>query len=388
MGAMRDPMNWAIPLPLRLFGITVKVHLFFFVVTLGLFLRQVTQADNVVSWETILFVTVFLLFGLILLHEYGHCFAGRAVGGEASEVVIWPLGGLALVDVPQNWKAHTFTAAGGPLVNAVICLLTAATLVGFGYTPNLNPLANPYTAEMRNFRDGRTYTSAYGFKLYKKGTAEELSAPDIASKVGKPTELHEAVVKLPEAERALTPTPLVWVYRTFFLSWLLLLLNLLPAFPLDGGQILQGIIWGRSGFRQGTTIASYAGYVVGSLFIVGSIALNESLLMGLGLFILYSAWSRLQSLDAEESLYGDFSQGYLSLEQDDPPPRPKQPNLFKRAMTAWTARRIQRQMEQRQAEDERMDQLLDKIAKTGKDSLTEEEHRFMERVSARYRNRS
>ena len=54
---------------------------------------------------------------------------------------------------------------------------------------------------------------------------------------------------------------------------------------------------------------------------------------------------------------------------------------------ARAARRLQREIEQRQAEDDRMDELLDKIARYGKDALTDEEKRFMERVSARYRNR-
>jgi hypothetical protein len=57
-------------------------------------------------------------------------------------------------------------------------------------------------------------------------------------------------------------------------------------------------------------------------------------------------------------------------------------------MQARAARRIQREVEQRQQEDERMDQLLEKIARFGKEALTDEERRFMERVSARYRNRS
>src|SRR5438067_9034945 len=109
VGPMRDPMSWALPL-FRAFGIPVKVHIFFFVITLGLFIRQVATPGNVVSWETVLLFTVVLLFGIVLVHEFGHCYGGRRVGGEASEILIWPLGGLAFVDVPHHWKAHTVTA--------------------------------------------------------------------------------------------------------------------------------------------------------------------------------------------------------------------------------------------------------------------------------------
>ncbi len=382
---MRDPMSWALPV-FRAFGIPVKVHVFFFVITLGLFLRQVADKDNVVAWETVLLFTVFLLFGVILLHEFGHVYGGHRVGGETSEVLIWPLGGLASVDVPHHWKAHTITVAGGPAVNAILCLLLGLVLVANGFLPNANPFSNPYVSEMKNFKDGRVYTSEYGLRLYKTGTAEPASpTSEIVEHFDKPGELEavgHANLDLARSNRAL-----VWVNREIWLSWVLLLFNLQPAFPLDGGQLLQGIIWARSGYRQGTTIACYSGYVVGVLFLIVSIAANEALLLGLGLFMFYASSVKLHALEVEEGIYGDFSQGYTSLDADEPMPRPKRPNVFKRWLQARTARRLQREIEQRQAEDDRMDALLDKIARYGKDALTDEEKRFMERVSARYRNR-
>ncbi len=386
---MRDPMSWAIPLFFRPFGITVKVHVFFFIVTLGLFLRQVWQDGNVVAWGDVLCFTVFLLFGIILLHEFGHCFGGRAVGGEATDILIWPLGGLAMVDVPHNWRAHTITVAAGPAVNAVLCIIFTAILAGAGFLPNANPFSNPYVSEMKNYRDGRLYTSNYGVRLYQTGTAEPVATPgEVSAKLGKSAELTEAVVKT-SYDRALAPTWVVWINRAFWLSWVLLLFNLIPAYPLDGGQLLQGFIWARTDFRQGITVAAYGGYFASAAFLIASIAFNEALLMGLALFMFYSSWTRLQTIDMEEGPYGDFSAGYTSLEQDDPPPhRPKRVGFVKRWLQARTTKRLQKEFAQRQMEDERMDQLLDKIAKLGKATLTDEERRFMERVSARYRNRS
>ena len=49
---------------------------------------------------------VLLLFGIILLHEFGHCFGARYVDGDAKEILIWPLGGLAYVDVPHTPRAQ------------------------------------------------------------------------------------------------------------------------------------------------------------------------------------------------------------------------------------------------------------------------------------------
>ncbi|HET6576009.1 MAG TPA: site-2 protease family protein [Fimbriiglobus sp.] len=386
---MRDPMSWALPV-FRAFGIPVKVHVFFFIITLGLFIRQVADKDNVVAWETVLLFTVFLLFGVILLHELGHCYGGHRVGGEATEILIWPLGGLAYVDVPHHWKAHTITAAAGPAVNVILCVICAAVLFVNGLIPALNPIYDPYVSEMKGF-DGRVYTSSYGLSLYKSGTADRVDAtPEIVANFGKPglqKAVTDATVGGTTVDLARAHTALVWVNRTFWLSWVLLLINLLPAFPLDGGQIMQGFIWARSDYRRGTTIACFSGYVVGVLMLIAGIAANEALLLLLGLFMFYASSAKLHALEAEEGVYGDFSQGYMSLDRDEPAPRPRRPNVFRRWLQARTARRLQREIEQRQAEDDRMDALLDKIARFGKDALTDEERRFMERVSARYRNR-
>jgi membrane-associated protease RseP (regulator of RpoE activity) len=117
----------------------------------------------------------------------------------------------------------------------------------------------------------------------------------------------------------------VWSYRVFWISWLLFLFNLIPAYPLDGGRLLQCAVWARADYRRGVTIASYSGYGTAVIFIIVSLASNETFFMMLGLFMLIESWRALQLLDADEGPFGyDFSAGYTSLEKDDePPPRPK-----------------------------------------------------------------
>ena len=72
-----------------------------------------------------------------------------------------------------------------------------------------------------------------------------------------------------------------------------------------------------------------------------------------------------------------------------PPPKPREKKLsfWQRWLQRRAERKRQRDMEQQLAEESRMDELLDKIGRLGKESLTTEERRFMDRVSARYRNR-
>jgi Zn-dependent protease len=374
---MRDPMSWALPV-FRAFGIQVKVHIFFFIVTLGMVLRQ-KQLWPELEWLDIFLFMVVVVFGVVLIHEFGHCFGARYVEGEAKEVLIWPLGGLAFVDVPHTPRANFIATVAGPAMNVVICFVCAVFMALAGYLPSLNPLANPYLAEMKKF-DGRSYTSGYGHLYYKTGTNEAVTSSSITAE-----DLTNKTV-----EHAVAPTWVVWLFRIFQVSWVLFLFNLLPAYPLDGGRMLQCTVWARTDHRRGIVVAAYSGFVVSIVFAVISISQNETLLMGLALFMMYSASLALHQLEMDDGPFGyDFSAGYTSLEKDEEKPKkPKQVGWFTRWRQARRARRVQLEAEERQRDEERMDQLLEKIARTGKESLTDEEKRFLERVSARKRNMS
>ena len=69
------------------------------------------------SWAAVEYVG---LFAIVLLHEFGHAFACRSVGGRADHIVLWPLGGLAFVDPPSRPGAVLWSIAAGPLVNVVL----------------------------------------------------------------------------------------------------------------------------------------------------------------------------------------------------------------------------------------------------------------------------
>jgi Zn-dependent protease len=358
---MRDLLSWSVPLG-RISGIAVKVHILFLVVAIGLILRVGLQkgAPNGVWLETTFVVG--LLFVCVLLHELGHCVAARLVDGEAHEILLWPLGGLALVDVPHTPRANFITAAGGPVVNLLLAAGAAGGLIACSYRPPIEPWWIPITY---------TTSNEHGPQIF--ATLHELRGIS-------PEEVPVGVW-------------VGWLARFFWLNWMLLLLNVvLVGFPMDGGRMFQSALWPRFGFRQATLYAVYLGFVVALVLCILSITAlsdNPALILMLALFILYTCHQQWVILETggEESLFGyDFSQGYTSLEPRERPRR-RRPNMVQRWLQRRAARKLQYELEQREAEERRMDQLLEKVQHQGLQALSEEERRFLTRVSAKYRNR-
>lgn len=357
---MRDPFTWSFPIG-RLFGILVRIHVLFPIFVLAMVLRESGDKDALAgTWQDALML-MGLLFLVVLLHEFGHCFAARRHDGEAREILLWPLGGLASVDIPHSPWAHFWVAFAGPLVNLAVCLVCALALAFAFQAPIQAPL-NPFWYP-------------YRLPLGESGSIL-LTTWDGGNFITN----HLGVVVLA---------------RLFYVSWILFLFNMiLVGFPMDAGRMFQSVLWPHFGYRQATLYAVFAGFGVMFLLILASIVAKEVLYLLLAFFIYTSCkqeWLVLES-GGEESLFGyDFSQGYTSLEKDhalEPQPRRKKQNFIQRWLQKRAARKLQREQERQEAEELRMDELLEKIQRQGKDSLTDEEQRFLKRVSDRYRNRN
>ena len=265
---MRDPFSWSFPIG-RLFGISVRMHFLFPLVALGLILRVTTKDFLPGTWIDMAMI-LGLLFLTVLLHEFGHCFAARQVGGEATEVLLWPLGGLAACDVPHQPRAHFLTAAAGPAVNLLICLgcgLALALVLEPAYRPTWNPLWNPTRVE-----------EGGAIALYRWDGAQVL------------TDNPAAVV----------------LARLFFVSWVTFLLNVvLIGFPWDAGRMFQSALWPHLGYRQATLYAVFAGFICMFVLLVVSIMFNEVLVLFLAFFTYTSCKQEWLTLEAggEESLF-------------------------------------------------------------------------------------
>ena len=127
-----NPINWSFRAG-RLFGIQIRVHIMFVLCALVLVWMQFPEAGapRPPLWRIIIdgLGTYTLLFVIVLLHEFGHCAGARYTGGEADEILLWPLGGLAYVAPPHKSAAHMITAVAGPMVNVVLCAVCSVVLV-------------------------------------------------------------------------------------------------------------------------------------------------------------------------------------------------------------------------------------------------------------------
>jgi len=291
------------------------------------------------GWKlgTALFVVMFIS---VLLHEIGHILAARATEGSGDEILMWPLGGLAFVEVTSP-RAQRLTAAAGPLVNLLMCgLFLHAVLVSEPISHALNPLEVPFT------KDG------FGANLV----------------------LDVQVL-------------------TFWFNWLCLLVNLIPAFPLDGGQILRSLLTGRMGTGMGTEMAIRLAYVVAVLIVlVGMIFFKSIVLVVLGFLIFLLAMQDHHQLQASESyddsfMGYDFSQGYTSLERSESVKPERRVGFWQRWVAKRRADKLRRIELQSQESEQQLDAILAKVHERGLASLTTTEKRLLKRASNRYRGK-
>ncbi|HTN73856.1 MAG TPA: site-2 protease family protein [Pirellulaceae bacterium] len=190
----------------------------------------------------------------------------------------------------------------------------------------------------------------------------------------------------------------------FWVNWVRGLVNLFPAFPLDGGRILRAALtlyWGETSRQRATIVVSFVAQIAAVLLLVAAwLSRNwhpQSLmptwfaLVLLAIFLYFSAQHERQkapaTAESDDQPFGyDFSQGYTSLERG-----PEKDRDEVGPITRWLEERREarskRQQEIEQEEDRVMDELLARISVLGMQSLSAEEKSLLERVSARYRQR-
>src|SRR5271157_4318884 len=100
----------------RFKGIDVFLHWSWFLVA-AYEIQSRNGRYSSIAWNVLEYLALFLI---VMLHEFGHALACRQVGGQANQIVLWPLGGVAYVDPPQRPGATLWSIAAGPLVNVAL----------------------------------------------------------------------------------------------------------------------------------------------------------------------------------------------------------------------------------------------------------------------------
>jgi Zn-dependent protease len=287
-------------------------------------------------------------FFSVLLHEAGHVAAMSRLGVLPDEVILTPLGGIAEPDYQLEPQREVFVSLAGPIANLAAWVSCAALLAAMGETGTAGLLNPFYPREM---------------------TSGTLLVQGL--KMG------------------------VWI------NWVLVLVNLLPACPLDGGRALQAILGSAIGPRRAATVVSRATLTTAVMLVVFA-----ALLPG-GSEVFIPAWLPLSILaiyvffhvqseeeishedELDEGLFGyDFSQGYTSLEKRVDTPRPSRPGPIRR----WLARRrLERETRRRlieREEEHRVDAILQQLHEQGPQSISSEDQAILNRVAARFRART
>lgn len=119
---MNQFLGWSLSLG-RIAGIPVRAHWTLLLFTAFRVLSE--RTPEAMGWQ----LSVLLLLWLtVLVHELGHAYAARGVGGEAHEILLWPLGGLAFTSQPGGLKEAIKVVLGGPLTHIPMALLFARLL--------------------------------------------------------------------------------------------------------------------------------------------------------------------------------------------------------------------------------------------------------------------
>lgn len=115
---MMSGYSWRIPC--APFGIPIQIH---YTLPIYLCLSLLTSFSSPTNLIFIAIVNGPILFGTILVHEWGHCLMSKVVGGTATHILLWPLGGLAFIGHNAGMCADILVALAGPATHIPMGIL-------------------------------------------------------------------------------------------------------------------------------------------------------------------------------------------------------------------------------------------------------------------------
>lgn len=221
-------------------GIGIFVHSTFFILLGWIGLRYWQQSHTVAAVvEGVGFILA--LFGCVVLHEMGHALAAQRYGIATRDITLLPIGGLARLErMPEDPKQELVVAIAGPLVNVVIA---AALYLGLSFSGTL------VSIETMSVTGGS------------------------------------------------------FLARLMLVNVILVVFNMLPAFPMDGGRVLRAMLATRMDYAEATQRAANVGQAMALVFGFIGLFFNPFLLF-IALFVWIGAAAEASMVQIKSALGG------------------------------------------------------------------------------------
>ncbi|MBI4552419.1 MAG: site-2 protease family protein [Candidatus Latescibacteria bacterium] len=235
-------MKWAFRLG-TVAGIGLYLHGTFLILLAWVGISHIVQGHSIAdAFEGMVFIIA--LFGCVVLHELGHALSARRYGISTRDITLLPIGGLARLErMPREPKQELVVALAGPAVNVVLAVVLFGVIVGLS-----------------------------GFDAFMPSAPLTLVGGDFLNK-------------------------LLWVNVS------LLVFNLLPAFPMDGGRVLRALLAQRMDYVRATKAAARIGQGMALLFGLVGLFSNPFLLF-IALFVYIGATEEAAAVQMQSAFRG------------------------------------------------------------------------------------
>ena len=219
-------------------GIKVFIHWTFILLIIWLSWMHLQQGHGLVEITMgLLFLTA--LFACVTLHEFGHALTARRYGIETQDINLLPIGGVARLErMPEDPKQELAVAIAGPAVNVVIAIGLYLIMLVLGQS----------NMELSHHVTGGNF-------------------------------LADLLV----------------------INIILVLFNLIPAFPMDGGRVLRALLAFKIKRSKATRVAASVGQLLAIGFVLIGLFYNPFLLF-IGIFIFLGAGAEARQVSMAESV--------------------------------------------------------------------------------------
>lgn len=237
-------MTWSIKLG-RLAGIPLFVHWTFLILLafIGYRAYSVSGQDLGAAFRAV--IMIIAVFGCVVLHELGHALMARRFGIPTADITLLPIGGVArLQRIPENPAQELLVALAGPAVNVVIAaILIGGLLLGDVNLSEIIPSGNLFDGEANPFA------------------------------------------------------------TLAFINVFLVVFNMIPAFPMDGGRVLRALLAMTLPYARATRLAATIGQSLAIVFGFLGLIANPFLLL-IALFVWIGAEAEARQVEERVNLKG------------------------------------------------------------------------------------